>query len=118
MTRPGKVKRGGCLARIGLSEDNARFILLVIAMILYMLIGAVVFHELEHTTEEANRQKFWKMYNSFKRQYNRSVDMELVDRLMYEFSNASASGYINCRPRWDYSGSFYFVATVVSTIGK
>lgn len=111
-------RRGGCLARLGLSEDNARFILLVFIMIVYMLFGAVMFHQLEHATEVENRKSFWKLYHEFKRKYNNTVNMAKVDELMYEFSNATASGYINRRPRWDYPGSFYFVATVVSTIGK
>jgi hypothetical protein len=38
--------------------------------------------------------------------------------LLHAYGNASAIGVINKRRRWDFPGSFHFVGTIVSTIGK
>lgn len=46
---------------------------------------------------------------------------EAVNRLkelLSAYGNASAAGVINKRRRWDFSGSFHFVGTIVSTIGE
>lgn len=44
--------------------------------------------------------------------------MERVDELLQAHNKASSAGIINKRRRWDFPGSFHFVGTIVSTIGK
>jgi len=110
--------RGGCCTALHLQEENSRFLLLAVVMILYMLFGATVFHYLERDGEERARQRYWNSYENFKKKYQHIINDTDLNALLYEYGNATSSGLIGKRPRWDFSGSFYFVATVVSTIGK
>ncbi|XP_054714789.1 potassium channel subfamily K member 13-like [Uloborus diversus] len=112
MTRPK-----GCCRVLHLHEDNTRFLLLGIVMLIYMAAGAWVFQWLEHENEDVDREHYWLVHRRFMDKYNGTVDPADVEELLWEYGNASASGIIHKRPRWDYSGAFYFVGTVVSTIG-
>jgi hypothetical protein len=110
--------RGGCCTALHLQEENSRFILLAVVMILYMLFGATIFYYLESDGEERARQRYWISYHSFMKKYQHFINESDLNALLYEYGNATASGLIGKRPRWDFSGSFYFVATIVSTIGN
>lgn len=129
----------GC---VPVGEDNARFILLGIVLIIYMILGALIFQHLENDTELAQAQKFWTLYDQFQDFYlpaviNRNcsqgidfrenetlvinAELEGLDRLhklLYAYGNATAMGIVHKRRRWDFVGSFHFVSTIVSTIGK
>nr|XP_031829357.1 potassium channel subfamily K member 13-like isoform X2 [Nomia melanderi] len=63
--------------------------------------------------------EFWRVYHTFRRHHLQSspVALQRLDELLYAYGNASSSGVINKGRRWDFSGSFYFVGTIVSTIG-
>lgn len=64
--------------------------------------------------------EFWRVYHTFRRHHlQRSpVALQRLDELLYAYGNASSSGIINKSRRWDFPGSFHFVSTIVSTIGK
>ena len=64
--------------------------------------------------------EFWRVYQNFRRHHLRNSPQSLnrLHELLYAYGNASATGIINKRRRWDFSGSFHFVGTIVSTIGK
>lgn len=47
----------GCFARLGISEENARFVLLSIIILLYLTIGALIFYHLEHSNELKEREE-------------------------------------------------------------
>lgn len=116
MSKRGK---GGCCVRVlRLHEDNTRFLLLGVVMLAYMAAGAALFQWLEHATEAEDAARYWRLHAEFLDKYNGTVDRGDLDALLWEYGNASASGIIHKRPRWDYSGAFYFVGTVVSTIGE
>ncbi|GFW44480.1 potassium channel subfamily K member 12 [Trichonephila clavipes] len=83
-----------------------------------MAAGAWLFQWLEHQNETDDRERYWEIYRKFLEKYNGTVDPADVEVLLWEYGNASASGIIHKRPRWDYPGAFYFVGTVVSTIGS
>ena len=109
--------RGWC-SRIHLHEDNARFILLAIVMVCYMLLGAGMFMLLERDKEITDRNHYEHILESF---INSNPEMNLteLEQLLDVHAEASAAGLLeNKRERWDFAGSFYFVGTVVSTIGK
>ncbi|XP_067119928.1 potassium channel subfamily K member 13-like isoform X1 [Centruroides vittatus] len=110
-------QKGRCCTVLHLGEENARLLLLAVVMVIYMIIGAAVFQILEQPEEEQNRQRFLNVYRNFWSKYNNTIDMQDVLTLLYEYGNATAAGVIDKRQRWDFSGSFYFVGTVVSTIG-
>ncbi|XP_052827748.1 potassium channel subfamily K member 13 [Octopus bimaculoides] len=114
MPRPGN---HGCFSFLHLQEDNARFLLLFIVMMGYLMFGAGIFMILESPNEEAERIKINASVEAFLERYPEAnrTDLEL---LLLEYAHASAAGFVESKAtRWDYVGSFYFVGTVVSTIG-
>ena len=83
-----------------------------------MLVGASVFMFLERENEENEKRMYNLTLQSFYDKYP-TVDKKDVEYLLKKHSVAEAAGFVgNKRPRWDFPGSFYFVGTVVSTIGK
>ncbi|CAG2113794.1 unnamed protein product [Medioppia subpectinata] len=108
--------RNGCCTALHLNEDNSRFLLLALVLIVYMILGAILFHILERDAELKARQKYWKIYDKFRLKYRNIINETDLNELLYEYGNATQSGVMGPTQRWDISGSFYFVATVVSTI--
>lgn len=134
-------KRLGCCARIRMYEENARFGLLVLIMFIYLCCGAAIFHLVEHEHELVERKKYSDRVDYFKKKYcynseyesatqihpgptkpsviiSGRVDCKELDELLDLRGNLSAAGLTSPRLKWDWSGSFYFVGTIVSTIGK
>ncbi|XP_019713522.1 potassium channel subfamily K member 13 isoform X2 [Hippocampus comes] len=100
-----------------INEDNARFLLLALFIVLYMLCGAAVFSALEQPKEREAKERWAQRFELFRQTYNLSKK-ELNGFLEnYEEANAAGIRVDNIRPRWDFTGAFYFVGTVVSTIG-
>ncbi|XP_051952556.1 potassium channel subfamily K member 13b [Xyrauchen texanus] len=111
--------RGGCCSHgIGpLNEDNARFLMLALLIIIYLLCGAAVFSALEHPKEKLAKERWAQRIEQFAQKYNLSQD-DLKNFLRnYEEANVAGIRVDATRPRWDFTGAFYFVGTVVSTIG-
>ncbi|XP_051954169.1 potassium channel subfamily K member 13-like [Xyrauchen texanus] len=111
--------RGGCCCHcIGpLNEDNARFIMLALLIIVYLLCGAAVFSALEHPKEKLAKERWSQRIEQFTQKHNLSQD-DLKNFLRnYEEANVAGIRVDASRPRWDFTGAFYFVGTVVSTIG-
>ncbi|XP_058809225.1 potassium channel subfamily K member 13-like isoform X2 [Phymastichus coffea] len=102
-----------------IAEDNARFVLLAVVLAAYMLAGAALFQSLESDLEIKQAAEFWRTYQAFRRHHLRGSAQALqrLHELLYAYGNASATGIINKRRRWDFPGSFHFVGTIVSTIG-
>lgn len=109
----------GCSCGLGhLNEDNARFLLLAALIVLYLLGGAAVFSALELAHERQAKQRWEERLANFSRRHNLSRD-ELRGFLRhYEEATEAGIRVDNVRQRWDFTGAFYFVGTVVSTIGK
>lgn len=117
---PAMAGRGcGCSCGPGyLNEDNARFLLLAALIVLYLLGGAAVFSALELAHERQAKQRWEERLANFSRRHNLSRD-ELRGFLRhYEEATEAGIRVDSARPRWDFTGAFYFVGTVVSTIGK
>uniref|UniRef100_A0A671L8P8 Potassium channel, subfamily K, member 13a n=1 Tax=Sinocyclocheilus anshuiensis TaxID=1608454 RepID=A0A671L8P8_9TELE len=110
--------RGACCCGCGpVNEDNARFIMLLLLIILYLLCGAAVFSALEHHKEMQAKEKWAQRFELFSQKYNlNKSDLEKFLR-HYEEANMAGIRVDTLRPRWDFTGAFYFVGTVVSTIG-
>ncbi|XP_072166332.1 potassium channel subfamily K member 13-like [Diadema setosum] len=108
-------------ALLHLKEDNARFVLLVLLLLLYMLIGAEIFHLIEGSTEDKERDIYNSRYSEYVHRYlnlSEPFNKTDFDKMLDDYATASAKGLLpGRRPRWDFPGAFYFVATVVSTIG-
>ena len=107
----------GCCALLHLHEDNARFLLLMVVMTLYMLFGATVFMLLEQDKEIEDRNTYRHYLKTFIE--HNDVNVTELEILLDIHAEAASAGIIEGkRPRWDFAGAFYFVGTVVSTIGK
>uniref|UniRef100_A0A671R604 Potassium channel subfamily K member 13-like n=1 Tax=Sinocyclocheilus anshuiensis TaxID=1608454 RepID=A0A671R604_9TELE len=106
-----------CCLPLHLNEDNARFGLLAALILLYLLCGAVVFSALEHPSELQAHRHWDQQLANFTEQ--NSINLKSLHVLLKQYEEAFAAGIRvdKLRPRWDFSGAFYFVATVVSTIG-
>lgn len=110
--------RSSCCCPLHLNEDNARFGLLAALILLYLLCGALVFSALERPSELQAHQRWEEQLANFTQQHRLSV--ESLQDLLRHYEEAFVTGIRvdALRPRWDFSGAFYFVGTVVSTIGQ
>ncbi|XP_035277248.1 potassium channel subfamily K member 13-like [Anguilla anguilla] len=110
--------RSGCCCGFGpVNEDNARFLMLALFIIIYLLCGAAVFSALEHPKEKQAKDRWAQRFEHFTHRHNLSKK-ELENFLRhYEEANVAGIRVDTTRPRWDFTGAFYFVGTVVSTIG-
>ena len=109
---------GCCCPRAPMNEDNARFCLLAGLILLYLLCGAAIFSALEHPFEMRARRLWKQQLENFTQRYR--VNLGALHTLLRQYEEANGAGIRvdTLRPRWDFSGAFYFVGTVVSTIGK
>lgn len=107
-----------CCSRAPMNEDNARFCLLAGLILLYLLCGAAIFSALEYPFELRARHLWKQQLENFTQQYR--VNLGALHTLLRQYEDANGAGIRvdALRPRWDFSGAFYFVGTVVSTIGE
>ncbi|XP_018548156.2 potassium channel subfamily K member 13 [Lates calcarifer] len=100
-----------------MNEDNARFCLLAGLILLYLLCGAAIFSALEYPFELRARLLWKQQLDNFTQRYR--VNRGALHTLLRQYEEANGAGIRvdALRPRWDFSGAFYFVGTVVSTIG-
>lgn len=107
-----------------LKEDNARFLLLALVLLLYMVAGALIFQTFEEENEQKERTSYLEQYEEKLQQLKEDIDvnnvsLSRVEQLLYIWGNMTDDGHSpQGRRRWDFAGSFHFVYTVVSTIGK
>nr|XP_057935435.1 potassium channel subfamily K member 13 [Doryrhamphus excisus] len=99
------------------SLDAARLTLLGVLIALYMLAGAVLFSSLERSAEILSHQLWEKRLRDFTGEHN--VSYQALNSLLRHYEEARKAGIRAERGRalWDIPGAFYFVGTVVSTIG-
>jgi potassium channel subfamily K protein 13 len=84
----------------------------------YLLCGAAVFSALEQPMEREAKARWTQRFEHFSLKHNLSrKDLRNFLR-SYEEANVAGIRVDTIRPRWDFSGAFYFVGTVVSTIGE
>ncbi|XP_067102890.1 potassium channel subfamily K member 13 [Osmerus mordax] len=106
----------GCPS-VCLNRDSSRFILLGFLIALYMLAGAAIFSALERPGELFAQQCWEGRLEGFGQGHG--ISLEDLKALLEDYEEANAAGIRmdTRRDRWDFAGSFYFVGTVVSTIG-
>ena len=120
----GVKRRAKCCEALILKEDNARFLLLALVLLLYMVFGALIFEAFEEGNETREREDYIDRYNrSFdelkENIASNNVNLTQVEDLLYIWGNMTDGGHkLYGRRRWDFAGSFHFVYTVVSTIGE
>ncbi|TDH01134.1 hypothetical protein EPR50_G00177140 [Perca flavescens] len=106
----------GCRS-LHLNEDNGRFVLLAVLIVLYLLCGAAVFSAIERPSELRAHGRWNGTLLNFSETFN--ISLQDLNSFLREYEAAIAAGIRAdaLRPRWDFTGAFYFVGTVVSTIG-
>lgn len=107
----------GCRS-LHINEDNGRFLLLAVLIIVYLLCGAAVFSAIESPSELRAHGRWNRTLLNFSDTFN--ISLQDLSSFLKEYEAAIAAGVRvdALRPRWDFTGAFYFVGTVVSTIGK
>ncbi|XP_075225438.1 potassium channel, subfamily K, member 13-like [Lycorma delicatula] len=101
----------GLVSLLRLGEDNVRVGLLAIVLLIYMLLGALMFHHLEAPAEEEAAADSLRLFEEFRIVLgNSSPHLHKLHLLLLQHNNSS-------KRHWDFAGSFHFVGTIVSTIG-
>uniref|UniRef100_A0A8C6S994 Potassium channel domain-containing protein n=1 Tax=Neogobius melanostomus TaxID=47308 RepID=A0A8C6S994_9GOBI len=98
-------------------RDSACFCLLAVLIALYMLLGAAIFSSLERPAELQANNLWSSRFETFSEEYN--ISHEELRSFLQDYEEARTAGIRAHRARalWDFPGAFYFVGTVVSTIG-
>uniref|UniRef100_A0A1I7TBX0 TWiK family of potassium channels protein 7 n=1 Tax=Caenorhabditis tropicalis TaxID=1561998 RepID=A0A1I7TBX0_9PELO len=109
----------GCFARLRIYEENARFVLICIILIVYLAFGAALFHWLEWENEVDERKAIDTRMNEYRVDYCRGKPENECDfdEMVRFITDGATSGLLNSRSRFDMLGSLFFSATVISTIG-
>ncbi|XP_029302342.1 potassium channel subfamily K member 13 [Cottoperca gobio] len=99
------------------SRETACFYLLCVLIALYMLAGAAIFSSLERPAEVKAHQLWERRLRDFSHEHN--INCKDLKSLLFHYEEARTAGIRAERGRalWDFPGAFYFVGTVVSTIG-
>ncbi|TWW77195.1 potassium channel subfamily K member 13 [Takifugu flavidus] len=99
------------------SRNTAQFYLLFLLIALYMLVGALVFSSLERPAELQAHRLWEKRSEDFAHKHG--ISLGELKSLLRHYEEARISGVRTEQGRalWDLPGAFYFVGTVVSTIG-
>lgn len=101
-----------------LSRDSVRFCLLFLLIAIYMLAGAAIFSFLERPAELQAHQLWERKLKDFSQGHN--ITVKDIKSFLSHYEEARTAGIRieKGRALWDIPGAFYFVGTVVSTIGK
>lgn len=100
------------------NEDNGRFVLLAVLIGTYLIVGATIFSAIESPSEAEAQHRWNRTLHNFSQIFNISLPELKAFLRSYEAAMAAGIRVDALRPRWDFTGAFYFVGTVVSTIGK
>lgn len=102
-----------------MKEDEVRLIILWVIYFIYMVFGALLFSKLEYENENNERRYLTALMSTIRNQHNLSESV--MDILSFAHDSACSKGILLHGPasnKWDFAGSFYFVGTVITTIGE
>nr|XP_025978789.1 potassium channel subfamily K member 17 [Dromaius novaehollandiae] len=96
-------------------------LLLVLGYLFYLLLGAVVFQLLEKQAEAHSWDRFQLEKLKFLQNYT-CLDRQALEQFLQDIIQAYKSGIIlqgnsTSLGRWDFSGSFFFSISTITTIG-
>ncbi|XP_064164016.1 potassium channel subfamily K member 16-like [Anguilla rostrata] len=110
------------MARLQVTSVNVSWTgLLLLAHFLYLLLGATIFQMLEREAESNNRNHFQLEKLHFLMNYS-CLDGAALEKFVQVILDAwekgvNPSGNSTNPSNWDFSSSFFFAGTVVTTIG-
>ncbi|XP_025909558.1 potassium channel subfamily K member 16-like [Nothoprocta perdicaria] len=106
-----------------MSSDRLQKGLLVAGYFIYLLVGAAVFQALEKTAEKQQKLAAAQMKEAFLQNFTHLTVAEM-EQFMKNLTEAIQNGVYPVgnesqfeNSNWDFSNSFFFAGTVVSTIG-
>uniref|UniRef100_W5NKS0 2P domain potassium channel Talk-1 n=1 Tax=Lepisosteus oculatus TaxID=7918 RepID=W5NKS0_LEPOC len=113
--------RWGIMARFHANMRVSWTALLVLGYFLYLLVGATIFQILERAAESQNRNHFQLEKLTFLKNYS-CLDGPALERFVQVILDAwekgvNPSGNSTNPSNWDFSSSFFFAGTVITTIG-
>ncbi|KFD54796.1 hypothetical protein M514_04230 [Trichuris suis] len=116
--------RIGLFSFLRIGEENIRMVLLAILLIIYLSLGAMLFSVIEREQEAIERRTYLEKLERFKKLHcgatgflGHPLNCSELDELLDLRGNMSATGLSEHKSSWDFFGSFYFVSTIVTTIG-
>ncbi|XP_053737801.1 potassium channel subfamily K member 13b isoform X1 [Synchiropus splendidus] len=100
-----------------LNKNNLRLVLLTLFIIIYLMCGAVIFSALEQPKEQEAKLRWEQRLELFRLRSN--LNRTEIDSFLQSYEEAMAVGIRvdALRPRWDFTGAFFFVVVMLSSIG-
>lgn len=103
------------------TKSTFKFTLLIIFVVVYVIIGALVFSGLEGPNEKRDIQRLKTLRAAFLQKHNCVTDEEL-EAFMVEIVRANERGVsairnVTMEPNWSFGQSFFFAGTILTTIG-
>lgn len=102
-----------------MQERTFVIIVLILVIVVYLVIGALLFQHLESGAEEIARQNYVQLFKDLASRLNITTSSTLMNDMIGVHKKACSIGIPNPDSKiWSFSGSFYFAGTVLTTIGK
>ncbi|CAJ0588954.1 unnamed protein product [Cylicocyclus nassatus] len=104
-------------------DSNVRLYIGVLVMLVYLLIGAIVFVRLEYPLERIERETHWEYREQWtNRLISAGIEESEIDRLFADIRDAAINGIwmeknVTSSPNWSFGQAFFFAGTLVSTVG-
>ncbi|WKY14015.1 hypothetical protein Q1695_004669 [Nippostrongylus brasiliensis] len=104
-------------------DTNGRLYIGGLVMVIYLLIGAIVFVRLEYPLERIERETHWEYREQWtERLMAAGVEEKEIDRLFADIRDAALNGIwmernVTSSPNWSFGQAFFFAGTLISTVG-
>jgi len=96
-----------------MKKQNVRTLLLIASTFAYLLVGAAVFDALESAFEETEKARLEAEELELRTKHN--ISSEEFDEIR---NNVMRSIPHKAGVQWKFDGAFFFVTTVITTIGR
>lgn len=97
-------------------------LLILLGVLLYLVMGALVFRSLEAPREEGKHHHLYSYLEAFLENYS-CIDPEVLQSLIQEVADAVGAGIdpnsnsSTFSSQWDLASAFFFSGTIITTIG-